>query len=635
MTADYSLVPADLKEQRRWVAWKFEGDKKPPIDDRGHRLDATNPTSWLSFDEALARAAKHGGGVGFVPGGGFSGFDLDDCLDPETRQLDPMAETILHDYCAGCYAEVSPSGKGIKIFGRAGFPPLELKFNGTMKRGGSPPYFTVTGDAINAAGLGDMVPALEAITRHWEAEPKLATKSTVERGEQHNALVAEAGSLRRRSHDDEAVFSMLRAWADKEFDPKPSDKDIWAIVRSTSGWQEGDGAFELDKDGRPFKTQRNIRRAIDKLGITVREDQFAWRLVYEWEGRKGYVDDAFMDRAWLELDERFRFQPPIEYFGTILRDYARQHPFHPVHDYLDGLRWDGEHRIDSWLIDYGKAKVTDDNREYVRTVGALVLVAAVRRVRYPGCKFDELVILESIQGQNKSTAIQTLCPNEAWFSCSLPLGADAKLTIEGTSGVWIAEVAELHGRSKRDVDQLKASLSRQVDGPVRLAYSREPKSVPRQFITIGTTNKHEYLSDPTGNRRFWPVEVGVFDLDRLEADRDQLWAEASVREASGASIRLPRELWDAAGKQQEARRGRDPWEELLAELVEGQDKVSSDQVWAAVGVSKDRRSQTENERVGAGMRRLGFKPGTVRVSGKACWGYVRVKATTIEGATDV
>jgi predicted P-loop ATPase len=55
-------------------------------------------------------------------------------------------------------------------------------------------------------------------------------------------------------------------------------------------------------------------------------------------------------------------------------------------------------------------------------------------------------------------------------------------------------------------------LSRQVDGPVRLAYQRTSTEVPRQFVAIGTTNRvTEYLKDSTGNRRFWPVKVRAFD----------------------------------------------------------------------------------------------------------------------------
>ena len=109
--------------------------------------------------------------------------------------------------------------------------------------------------------------------------------------------------------------------------------------------------------------------------------------------------------------------------------------------YLARLTWDGRPRLDRWLVTYAGAPDTD----YVRAVSALPLLAAVRRIRQPGAKFDELLVLESKQGKGKSTALQALCGVDEWFSDGLPLGVDAKLVIEHTTGKWIIEAAELQG----------------------------------------------------------------------------------------------------------------------------------------------------------------------------------------------
>ena len=198
------------------------------------------------------------------------------------------------------------------------------------------------------------------------------------------------------------------------------------------------------------------------------------------------------------------------------------------------------------MISYGSAKDTP----YVRAVGAITLIAAVRRVRQPGCKFDEMLILESEQGTEKSVALETLAVNSEWFSDDLPLSADGKRVIEQTRGRWIIEAAELSGMRKADVEHLKAMLSRRTDR-ARLSYGRMTTEKRREFIVVGTTNEKTYLKDLTGNRRFWPVEV-KFNIHTLRRDRDQLWAEAAVREAQGESIRLDPKLWkDAADEQKE------------------------------------------------------------------------------------
>jgi len=183
-------------------------------------------------------------------------------------------------------------------------------------------------------------------------------------------------------------------------------------------------------------------------------------------------------------------------------------------------------RLNTWLIDWAKAEDTP----YTRAVSAKPLLAAVRRVRRPGTKFDEMLVLEAPQGYNRSSALRILAVNDDWFTDDIPLNADSKVVIERLSGKWIAEASELKGMRRGDVEHLKAMLSRQVDR-ARLAYDRTPTEYPRQSIFIGTTNSATYLRDMTGDRRYWPVAVERFDLEALKANRDQLWAEAAHREA--------------------------------------------------------------------------------------------------------
>ena len=107
----------------------------------------------------------------------------------------------------------------------------------------------------------------------------------------------------------------------------------------------------------------------------------------------------------------------------MVTEAARRNAFHPVRDYLAGLEWDGVKRIDTWLTTYAGAEDTP----YARAVGAITLVAAARRVRKPGCKFDEMLILD-------------------WFSDYLPLHADGKKAIEQLVGKWLIEAANSAAR---------------------------------------------------------------------------------------------------------------------------------------------------------------------------------------------
>jgi predicted P-loop ATPase len=135
-------------------------------------------------------------------------------------------------------------------------------------------------------------------------------------------------------------------------------------------------------------------------------------------------------------------------------------------------------------------------------------------------------------------------------------------------GRWIIELGEMSVLSKSGVEALKAFVSSSIDH-VRRPYGRMHEELRRQCIFIGTTNQATYLKDQTGNRRFWPVKVGVIDLDALVADRDQLWAEAAAREAEGESLFLPQDLWEMAAIEQEERVAEDPWADIIRKYLDG------------------------------------------------------------------
>src|ERR1035437_3875425 len=171
-------------------------------------------------------------------------------------------------------------------------------------------------------------------------------------------------------------------------------------------------------------------------------------------------------------------------------------------------------------------------------------------------------------------------------------------------------------------------LSRQNDGPVRMAYAHIPKERDRHFIIIGTTNAQVYLQDSTGGRRFWPVQIERFDIEWIRANRDQLWAEASQREAADEQIWLPPDLEAHAELQQERRRDADPWEtDLAMAYPEMYQRLTPGFVYEKLKVETDRITEGMGKRVAKIMQRLGFRRGTAVVPGTEVrvWGWIRGK----------
>lgn len=511
----------------------------------------------------------------------------------------------------------------------------------------APPSVHPDGERLKWDGLLLDPAAVDGPTLERAAQ-LVATAAIVARhypppGARHEWSLALAGTLKGVGLTEEECRRVVAEASRIVGDAKASDRD--SEIRSTYSRSDADattGAGKLrDISGRAVVTalqriwnvgldfrrtqngaivqnsQQNIRIALDRLNVELTHDDFSHRPFISWNGRAQYLGDDAAADLWLAIEEQCGFLPTRHIFDAVIRKLAREHSYHPVRDYLSGLRWDHTPRLHSWLSRYGQAA----DSPYTRAVGALVLIAAVRRVRQPGCKFDEMLVLESSQqGLLKSTALRTLCPRSEWFSDDLPLNVDAKQVIERTAGKWIIEAADLSGMRRTQAEHLKAMLSRQVDGPVRLAYAHLPDEVPRQFIIIGTTNSRKYLKDSTGNRRFWPVSVDKFDVEALRRDRDHIWAEAAYREAAGESIRLDPALYSFAETQQDSRRLEDPWEPSLRALFEDgtrEYRFTNDVLFEHLGIPVAQRGETESARIAAVMEAAGFEHKKARSIGNS------------------
>lgn len=239
---------------------------------------------------------------------------------------------------------------------------------------------------------------------------------------------------------------------------------------------------------------------------------------------------------------------------SAMKAAAARNRFHPVKKWLDGIEWDGTSRVSGWLnVAFG---APDD--EYTKAVAVKWLVAAVRRIREPGCKFDYLLILEGKQGIRKSSSCEALAGPE-WFTDNLHPDLSSRDAPISMAGKWILEMGEIEHLIRSDNNVFKSFMSRRVDR-FRGINGKDALDVPRQCVLIGTTNQESYLRDETGNRRIWPVKCTRADVDWITENREQLWAEAAELEASGMSIFLDAEEANViAAKEQDDRMVYDPW----------------------------------------------------------------------------
>jgi predicted P-loop ATPase len=232
----------------------------------------------------------------------------------------------------------------------------------------------------------------------------------------------------------------------------------------------------------------NAITAINKLDTDCRYDVFHDRIIVK--GHEcGVNGDALenLENVTLKVRQavltRFGFDPSATFTFDALKLRCLDRVFDPVRDYLDTLRWDGKTRLDDWLVHYCGAEDTELNR----AIGRKMLIAAVRRVRSPGCKFDYIVVLEGEQGVGKSSLLRLLAGEEN-FTDNEIIGLDKREQQEAIQGIWIYEVAELDGLHKSDVTRVKLFASKTVDS-ARPAYARSRVDRPRRGIFVATTNE--------------------------------------------------------------------------------------------------------------------------------------------------
>lgn len=327
------------------------------------------------------------------------------------------------------------------------------------------------------------------------------------------------------------------------------DDDVLADIEEGKG-PDKDYLKKLDRDKNMTikSTAQNVRSILEndpKLCGRLALDDFAHRMAVRGDLPWRPLSDG---QYWTDADDaclRNYLSIVYEIVGRAviddgLTEVFKRNSFHPVRDYLNGLTWDGECRVDTLLIDYMGAKDTP----YVRAVTRKWLCGAIARVMMPGVKFDTTLVLYGPQGLGKTLIAERL--GGKWFNNTIG-DVKQKDAMEQIQGSWICELAELAPTYKNDAEIVKAFLSRTIDR-FRAPYGKRTEEYLRQCVFIGTTNNLLFLKDRTGNRRFWPVsgdpkrQTKIPYVDLTPEEVAQIWAEALTYYRQGEALVLPPDI---------------------------------------------------------------------------------------------
>lgn len=237
-------IPAPLRKLNQWVLWRLEARNgkatKTPYQPNGAMAKVNDSTTWRSYPTVLA-AYQAGGfnGIGLVltEADDIVGVDLDQCLNPETGELDAEAARIVSELPT--YCEVSPSGRGLRLFGKGSLPQGGRR-KGKVELYESGRYLTVTGHRFNGhEALANITTEIAAVHARIFAAAPSAAASPVGIQTASDPLDLDDTALLAKIRTSKQGMAFDRLWSGPGQDHSADDL---ALCNVLAFWSNGDAA---------------------------------------------------------------------------------------------------------------------------------------------------------------------------------------------------------------------------------------------------------------------------------------------------------------------------------------------------------------------------------------------------------
>ena len=362
-------------------------------------------------------------------------------------------------------------------------------------------------------------------------------------------------------------------------------------------------------DDKPKGKSRN-KYLLDKIeahwGERLRLNEMTQQI--ELNGKAGELD---IELVYGRLADELGIDIPKQTASDFVKITAQKYAYSPVRDYLNSLT-----SIEPINLDTLAERYFGTNDPLHATLLKRTLIAAVARVFQPGCKVDTLCILQGGQGTLKSTFWETLA-SEPWFTDNLSEAneKDEKLKLRR---YWILEFSEFETAYKRkEVEQLKAFLSSRIDS-LRRPYGRAIEDFPRTSVFVGSTNRQEFLHDPTGERRYWVIPVTqTIPIKIVAQERDRIWAAAVAAYKAGEQWWLTPQEDELLAEANQGWQSSDTWEEDILKYLELRSTCTvGDILEKPLGLDIGQHGKGEQMRVSDILRRNGWVRASKRIDGK-------------------
>ena len=369
-------IPDDLREHDSWVLWRYEEREgrptKVPYQPNNKRANTTDPATWRPCEEVLAvwqLNQQRFAGIGFVfpRDAPYTGVDLDSCLD-EGRNPLPWAQPIIEAF-GDTYMEISPSGKGVKIFAKGRLPG-----NGKRKDFGDHAielydkgrFFAVTGRAFNGAPLQieDHQNDIEKLYAQISGAPIQnghATKvgDKIPQGQRHNTLVSLAGTMRRRGMSVDAIDVALQTENLARCEPPYDRQHVRKIAESAAQWEPaGPSKIIGDLLHQPYTDTGNAERLVALHGANIRfcSETKSWLV---WDGRRWNAKDTRQVKVLAKQTIRQMYVMAAAIGSVEIKEAAEKHARRSesassIHSLLSCAEYEGDIPVEIGDLDQNK-----------------------------------------------------------------------------------------------------------------------------------------------------------------------------------------------------------------------------------------------------------------------------------------
>lgn len=214
-----------------------------------------------------------------------------------------------------------------------------------------------------------------------------------------------------------------------------------------------------------------------------------------------------------------------------ITQYATRHKYNPVLNAIKAVKWDGKDRV-GLIYNIFKIPMNTMDDYYSRVFILKWLKQCVcglfNDIDKP-FSLDIILVFQGKQGIGKTRFFEMLALNSKFFGEGICLDPRDKDSIIQATSKWISELGELGSTMKKDMDSVKAFLTKSTD-EYRTPYGKASLHYPRMTSFVGTVNDTEFLIDQTGNRRFVTIPLApdlVIDYNTQIKPFDalQLWAQ--------------------------------------------------------------------------------------------------------------